>query len=376
MKTGIDAFAINIGSSGVWVYLSQILKHIRPFETRYELFGWEFDRFAFTEFGDKFDFIPQGKISGKTANALWHLFKFPDFARRRSYNACFFPAAHRRLPKEFPCFSVGTVHDLAAYWGTRKTREHLGAILRVLLPNSLRRLDRVIVASNWLKEELIKIVNVSESRIEVIPGGVDGSVFFPRPKKADERILVKPFAFKLPYILYAARLHHPVKNHVNLIKAFGIFKQKTKYPHRLVLAGSDDNGSEKIKLFASRSNYRHEILFTGNYPSKSLPTIYAASDFVVIPALYEGFGQSAIEAMASGVPCACARAAALPETAGNAALYFNPEDPEDMADRMVTLATDTALQQRLVAAGLERAKSFSWADCAKKTINIMEESFL
>jgi len=374
MKIGIDTFAIKVGKSGIGVYLTQILKQIRPFGVQYELFGWDFDRFAFTDFGDKFDFIPQGRISGNTANTLWHIFKFPKFAQNRAYNVCFFPAAHRRLPKKFPCFSVGTVHDLAAYWGTHKTREHLGAILRVLLPNALRRLDRIIVVSKWLKEELVKIVNVSESRIEIIPNGVDSSIFYPRPKNPNEQLLIKPFSFKLPYILYAARLHHPIKNHINLIKAFEIFKQRTKYPHRLVFVGSEDHGADKIKLAAAQSGYKHEIFITGNFPSKSLPELYSAADFVVIPAFYEGFGQSAIEAMASGVPCACARAAALPETADHAALYFDPRQPEDMADRMVTLATDGEQHKKLVQAGLERAKLFSWTNCAEKTIKIIEQA--
>ncbi|MDR2864393.1 MAG: glycosyltransferase family 4 protein [Spirochaetaceae bacterium] len=373
MKIGIDTFACNVGISGTGVYLTQILKRISSPDVFYELFGWEFDRFSFANLSKQLDFIPVGRISGKTANSLWHIFKFPHFAESRAYNACFFPVAHRRLPSTFPCYSVGTVHDMAAYWGTRQTREHLGAVLRVLLPDSLRKLDRVIAVSNWVKNELINLVNIRPSRIDVIPNGVDTSIFYPRPPDGENPVLIQPFSFKRPYILYAARLHHPVKNHIGLIKAFEIFKERIKSPHRLVFAGSDDHGAERIKAVAAASKCRNDIFFTGNFPSASLPELYAASDFVVIPSCYEGFGQGAIEAMASGVPVACARAAALPETAEHAALYFNPFQPEDMADRMVSLATDSELHNKLVRLGIERAKLFSWDKCAEQTLRIVRD---
>jgi glycosyltransferase involved in cell wall biosynthesis len=373
MKIGIDTFESNVGTSGIGVYLTQILQRVPSSGDVYELFGWEFDRFKFTNLSEKLDFVSVGKITGKTANSFWHIFKFPNFAESRNYNVCFFPVAHRRLPNTFTCFSVGTVHDMAAYWGSRNTREHLGAVRRVILPDSLRKLDRVIAVSNWVKQELIESVNVKESRIEVIANGIDSTLFYPRETTGDEPLITQPFSFKRPYILYAARLHHPIKNHILLVKAFEIFKNKTKYPHRLVFAGSDDRGADRIKAVATSSKYRNDIFFTGNFPSNSLPELYAAADFAVIPSCYEGFGQGAIEAMASGIPVACARAAALPETAEHAALYFDPFDAEDMADRMVTLATDAALHNKLVEAGLERAKLFSWESCAEKTLRIVRD---
>ncbi|MDR2802968.1 MAG: glycosyltransferase, partial [Treponema sp.] len=180
MKVGIDTFGCNAGISGVGVYLQQILKRIPLSGALFELFGWEYERYIFKEAAEKgLNFVARCGISGNTANLLWHIFKYPKFALERSYDVCFFPAAHRRLPSKSPCLTVGTVHDMAAYWGTRRTREHLGAVLRVVLPNSLRRLDRVIAVSSWVKQELIDVAGVKESRIDVVPNGVDHEVFYP-----------------------------------------------------------------------------------------------------------------------------------------------------------------------------------------------------
>jgi glycosyltransferase involved in cell wall biosynthesis len=374
MNVGIDTFACDGGKSGVGMYLTQILKRIPPSGDHFELFGWEFDRFAYSEDAPNLEFIPQCSVSGKTANSLWHLYRYPKFARQRSYGACFFPAAHLRPPYESPCPTIGVVHDMAAYWGTRRTRVHLGAVLRTVFPNSLRRLDRIIAVSEWVKKELVERARVKESRIEVVPNGIDHAAFYPRPRNEESVVLIQPFSFRRPYILCVSRIDFPVKNHVRLIKAFGIFKERTKYPHRLVLAGADSNNAGVVKKAAGASPWRNDIFFTGHFPRQSLPELYSGSDFVVLPSMYEGFGMGALEAMASGVPVACARAASLPETAEHAALYFDPMDSEDMADRMVSLATDRELYKECRRLGLERVQAFSWDHCARRTLQIIGET--
>jgi glycosyltransferase involved in cell wall biosynthesis len=244
----------------------------------------------------------------------------------------------------------------------------------MVLPNALRRLDRIIAVSGWVKGELVERAQVKESRIEVVPNGIDLTAFYPRPRNEESVVLIQPFSFRRPYILYASRIDHPVKNHIRLINAFGIFKERTKHPHRLVLAGSDNHGAEKVKAAAAASPYRNDIFFTGQFPSKSLPELTSGADIVVFPSIYEGFGMGVLEAMASGVPVACARAASLPETAEHAALYFDPLDPEDMADRMVTLTTNREVYRESRVLGLERVKSFSWDRCAKRTLEIIQET--
>jgi glycosyltransferase involved in cell wall biosynthesis len=244
----------------------------------------------------------------------------------------------------------------------------------MIFPNSLRRLDRIIAVSEWVKQELVERAHVKESHIEVVPNGIDHTAFYPRPRYEDSVILIQPFSFQRPYILCASRIDHPVKNHTRLIKAFGIFKERTKFPHRLVLAGGDSNNAAKVKAAAAASAWRSDIFFTGYFPQKNLPELYSGADFVVYPSMYEGFGMGVLEAMACGIPVACARAASLPETAEHAALYFDPADREDMADRMVSLATDKELSGECVRLGLERVKAFSWDRCAERTLQIIGET--
>jgi glycosyltransferase involved in cell wall biosynthesis len=370
MKVGIDTFDCDSGLSGVGVYISQLMKRIKPSGDRYELFGWSLDRYAYSEMAPDLEFISQCRLSGKTANALWHIYRYPAFARERKYDGCFFPAAHKQLPQSSPCPSVGVVHDMAAFWGKRGVREHLGMIIRMGLPRALRRLDRIIAVSRWVKQELVERMGVEESIVEVIPNGIDTTAFYPRPQNEDSVVLIQPFSFRRPYILCVSRLDHPVKNHVRLIEAFNIFKERTRFPHRLVLAGADSHHTEVIKNTAALSRFREDIFFTGHFPAKNLPELYSGADMAVVPSLYEGGGLGVLEAMASGIPVVCSRSAALPEVAEHAALYFDPASPEDMADRMVTLATNRETYLDCRKTGLKRAEAFSWDRCAEKTLQL------
>jgi len=371
MKIGMDTFACEGGKSSVGMYLTHFLKRIPPSEALFELFGWEYDRYIYSEAAPNFEFIPQCTIHGKTANALWYMNKYPKFASRRQFDACFFSAAHSHLPSRSPCPTVGVVHDMAAYWGNKKSKTALGAFLQFILPNSLRRLDVVIAVSEFVKQELIERAHVKENKIEVVPNGIDTSVFYPRQRNEESVLLIQPFSFRRPYVLCVSRIDHPIKNHVRLIEAFGIFKEKTKYPHRLVLTGLDSNNASVVKETAAESPWRSDIFFTGQFPLKSLPELYAGADFVVVPSFYEGFGKGVLEAMACGVPALCARAASLPETAEHAALYFDPLNAEDMADRMITVSTDREIYNECRRLGLERAKAFSWDKCVERTLQII-----
>jgi glycosyltransferase involved in cell wall biosynthesis len=244
----------------------------------------------------------------------------------------------------------------------------------MILPDSLRRLDRIIAVSEWVKRELIEKARIKENRIEVVPNGIDHMSFYPRQRNEESVLLIQPFSFRRPYVLCVLRIDYPIKNHIKLIEAFGIFKEKTKYPHRLVLAGGDSNNADLVKEAASASVWRNDIFFTGYFPLKSLPELYAGADFTVIPSMYEGFGMGALEAMACGVPVLCARAASFPETAEHAALYFDPVNAEDMADRMITISTDHEIYNECRQFGLERAKSFSWDRCVERTLQIIYET--
>ena len=113
-----------------------------------------------------------------------------------------------------------------------------------------------------------------------------------------------------------------------------------------------------------------EVIFTGYVGGDELKPLYANAEFFVMPSLYEGFGQTIVEAMACGAPCLVSKVSSIPEIAGDAALFVDPHDTEGIAKGMNELATNKELREKLSAAGREQAKKFSWEKCARQTLEV------
>jgi glycosyltransferase involved in cell wall biosynthesis len=170
-----------------------------------------------------------------------------------------------------------------------------------------------------------------------------------------------------PYLLAAGDLRRK-KNLVRLVRAFELVRREGA-PHRLVLAGADRGDADRIRAQAGDL----PVELTGWISDGRLDALIRGADLVVHPSLYEGFGLVVTEAMARGTPVAAARATALPETCGDAAVYFDPLDEADMAAAIRSVIDDPAARERLAAAGRERAAALSWEDSAARTLAVYRE---
>jgi glycosyltransferase involved in cell wall biosynthesis len=202
---------------------------------------------------------------------------------------------------------------------------------------TIRRSRIVITISAHAARGLVERLGLDPARVRPIHLGLDHERFRPDESVPREEFLLYP---ALPW---------PHKNHARLFEAFA--RVRARRPGlRLVLTGWDRPAPEGVEA-------------RGRVPAEELVRLYRSAAAVVFPSLYEGFGQPPLEAMACGCPVACSTAASLPEVVGDAARLFDPESVDDLA-----AAIEDVLDapEEWARRGLERAKQFSWDECARK----------
>jgi glycosyltransferase involved in cell wall biosynthesis len=259
------------------------------------------------------------------------------------------------LPLGYSGPSVVTVHDLSFERdpGLMGLRDRL--VFRSAVPRSARRASRVIVVSERTKRDLIELADVPAERIAVVPNGV-GEPFGPDG----------PHANGQPYALVVGSLE-PRKDPLTAVEGFALLGSDEL---RLVFAGPDRGDGAAARQAAARQGLEQRVEFKGHVCGEELAALYRGAACLVFPSRDEGFGLPLLEAMASGIPVVATRAGALPEIAGDAAILVEPGNPVALAGGIERALAD---RERLVAAGFDRARQFSWAETAEKTLAVYRE---
>ena len=174
-----------------------------------------------------------------------------------------------------------------------------------------------------------------------------------------------------PYVLFVGTLE-PRKNVSTLLRAF----QAVRARHNilLVLAGRRGWLFQPIFQLIDELQLHHHVRILERVPIHELPVIYTAAAALSLPSLYEGFGLTALEAMACGVPTVVADTSALPEVVGDAALLHPPTDEEALAEALLRLLQDEDLRATLRRRGQERAGRFTWEKTARQTLAVYREA--
>ncbi|MCR4822743.1 MAG: glycosyltransferase family 4 protein [Treponema sp.] len=366
MKIGIDTFGCEHGRSGIGSYLSSITQNFQNTEdTQFELFGTEMDRYNFGQeqnLSYESVILPENEQSEKG----WHLLLCNHFARKQKYDALLFPASIYAMPYFFRTPSVAIVNSIVSEGLLTKS-----FVERFRIRHSLKKVDKIIAPSVYVKKDL-KRMGINPDKITVVHNGINHSLFYPRELLTSETEMIKPFAIKRPYFIYASTMSSPFKRHNELIKAFENFKKKTGLPHRLVLAGNEGECAESVRKTALNSQFARDIFITGYFPHESFPALYASSEGCLFPSEIEGVGLPVLEAMATGIPVACSKSGALQEIAGEKAILFDSTNIDEMSSAMEKIATDLPLRKKMIKEGIDWAKKFNWQNTAQETIEVIK----
>jgi glycosyltransferase involved in cell wall biosynthesis len=264
---------------------------------------------------------------------------------------------------------VYTVHDVIVASRPDLVLDAHRRFVEQQLPAWRRDGTWFIAVSAFTRREMIRLLGLPPDSIRVIPNGV-GPEFRPPDDGGALDAFRATHGLSRRFLLGVGNTN-PNKNFGNLLRAARIVLERTRAVDQLVLCGNQGWPDGPLRREAERLGDRLRLV---SLRRADMPRLYGAATVLVFPSLYEGFGLPVLEAMACGTPVVGSQAAALPETAGDAALYCDPSDPESIAAQTLVLVEDDTVRARMVARGRAHASQFSWGRAAHDTLEAYREA--
>jgi len=325
-------------------------------------------QFQFVCYGQEFDGQIQGELGGllEFRQITWSRYSpgsqvsLPWMLRRDGIKL--FHSPFYMMPFFSGLPAIVTIHDVIPFLEYTDKRGLDKMAICALNWLAARRASAIVTVSEFSKKDIVRVLGVPAHKVKVAHCGV-GSYVSAEPK-AD---LYSQYA---PYFACMTARHFEAKNTALAIKAWRIFRERSGLPHRLLIGGGT---SEEGRVRLTKSGCDRDCKLLGFVPDENLSSFLHSSEAFVIPSIYEGFGLPALEAMACGAPLISSNRASLPEVGGDAALYFDAENAEELASLMIRVATDRELRARMVSRGSVQAQKFTYTESAKRILNLYEQ---
>ncbi len=222
---------------------------------------------------------------------------------------------------------------------------------------AVRQADHLLASSQATRADLVTLLGVPEDKITVHMLGVD-DLFRPAPLETIQACRAR-WGLPAQYLLFVGTFE-PRKNIPVLLRAYDLLRRDLPDAPPLVLAGRRGWLYDDIQRTVEALALGDRVIWVENPPRDDLPALYSGAAALALPSHYEGFGLTALEAMACGTPPVVSDRSSLPEVVGDAGLLVNPDDADSIAEALRRLLTDSKLRDTLRAAGLARARTFTW----------------
>lgn len=272
-----------------------------------------------------------------------------------------------------PCPFILTVHDVSYRHIPNMISKKDLISINVQMTINAKKAAKLITDSENSKKDIVNFLGISEEKIEVIYLGVDDN-FRPMTEEHKKKIISDKYQLPSNFILYVGT-YLPHKNIETLLHAFKDLKEEFRISHSLVLAGKQGRNFDSISSLIHKLDLKNFVYPIGFVQDEDLPYLYNLSELFVFPSRYEGFGLPLLEAMACGVPVISSNASCLPEIAGDCALYFSPDNRQELTKCIHELITNNDLRNQFIERGINRAKLFTWEKMAARTFNVYEDVY-
>jgi glycosyltransferase involved in cell wall biosynthesis len=378
MKIAIALGGTDAGRSGIGTYVRAVLPrlhtrlrengdHLVALGTPRDLAGYRAELAGVTVVE-----LPTA-LEPPAADALFHLVGAGAVAARAGADLLLLPAANRRLAVTSPVPTVAVVHDLAQLHLRGKYDPLRMLYVRRVLTPALGRATALVAVSHSTKRDMVAALSCGEDRVQVVENGVDSRRFTPAGDDDPRVVSARAKAgIQGPYLLYLARLEHPGKNHLRLVRAFAA--SAARRTHLLVLAGPDWGAEKLVRAEIARLGIQDRVRFLGWVADEVVPGVVAGADVVLMVGLAEGFGLPALEAFAAGRPVVNAEAGALPEVVGDLGIGCDPLSEASIGRGIERGLSDVALRARVAVEGPRRARARDWDRTADGLLAVCMEA--
>src|SRR5581483_6014798 len=367
MRIGIDARLWN--ETGVGRYIKNLVEYLAQIDKQneYVLFIRNKENFQFP-----ISNFQSNRWKIVAADMQWHSIdeqvRFPAILEKEKLDLMHFP--YFSVPIFYKGKFVVTIHDLIPLHVNTRLATTLPAPIykakrigyKVILKQATKKASKIIAVSQATKDEVVKYLHVDSEKVVVTYEGLDKKLSNTKKQTA---------TMKNSYFLYVGNAY-PHKNLERLIEAFNLVVKKEPST-KLLLTGKEDYFYKRLHKKVKELHLSESIIFYGQVTDSELANLYSNAQGLVVPSLMEGFGLPALEAMANRCLVVASDIPSLREICKEAAVYFNPYDTDDIAEKLLKVRMDEGDLEIKRKEGMVRAKEFSWEKMAKETLRIYEE---
>jgi glycosyltransferase involved in cell wall biosynthesis len=298
---------------------------------------------------------------------LWFEYSIPYILRKYKASLFLSPDGYLSLKTSIPQLAV--IHDISFRHRPEDLPWMKGWYYNYFFPRFARKAARIATVSAYSKSDIAESFGIEPSKIDVVYNGIkDG--YKPSAPQEQEFIRQK-YTGGASYFLYVGALH-PRKNIAGLLQAFDIFKRKDSQNIKLMVAGGEMHKTNEIFEVFEALTFKGDVFFTGRLTEPELAKVYSAALALTYVPFFEGFGVPIAEAMSSGIPVICSNTTSMPEVGGDAVIYTDPANIEEIAGAMEQIAETPALRDELIRKGHLQKIKFSWEETSMKLWNSIE----
>ncbi len=292
---------------------------------------------------------------------IWFEWAVKKFLKKHNIDIFVSPDGYLSLKTNIPQLAV--IHDINFHHTPKGLPVTTSWYLNRYFPKFAHKAKRIVTVSQFSKNDIVDCYEIDKNKIDVVYNGANNA-FSPLSAEDVQKVREK-IAEGMPYFVFVGAFN-PRKNLDGLINAYTIFRSKVNSSIKLVLVGEPMFKTKAIKDAYNNCPFKNDIIFTGRQEVNELRNIIGASFAMIYPSLFEGFGIPVLEAIKCEVPLAVSNTTAIPEVAGDAAIYFDPSNTESIANSMVELFNNEPLRNKLVESAKSQSQKFNWDFSAAK----------